>query len=82
MSDIVVSSTGNAAGLHRQHLLSSIQSLDLRFFINTEHQGPIRWVHVQTYHIADLGNELWIRGELERPFAVRLKAESTPDPPD
>lgn len=58
MNHIVVCVTLDLPWFHGQQRLGSIESLDLRVFIDAEHQGVLGRVHVQAYDTADLLNEL------------------------
>jgi hypothetical protein len=40
--------------------------LDLGFLVDAEHDRVLLRVEVQPDHIGDLGDQLWIGGELER----------------
>jgi hypothetical protein len=45
MSPIVMRPPFDLAGPHRQHRLRAIQRLNLRFLVDTEHDGMGRWMH-------------------------------------
>ena len=51
---VVVSHGGPSSLLHRKRRLGPIQRLSLGFFVETEHHGALRWVHVETYHVGQL----------------------------
>jgi integrase len=67
-------------GRQGQYRLGAVQCLSLAFFVDTQHDGPIRRVQVQAHNIAHFFNELWVFGELEVFYAMRLQSESMPDP--
>ena len=62
---IVVRPALDLAGAHRQQRRGSIQGLDLRFLVNTEHHGVIGRMHVEADDVADLGNQQRVGRELE-----------------
>jgi hypothetical protein len=48
--------------------------------VDAEHDGLLRRVHIQPDHVADLGVELGIGGELERLGTPGLQVPLAPDP--
>jgi hypothetical protein len=44
--------------LHRQHRLGAIQRLDLRLFVDTEHDRVLGWVQIQPDKVGDLSDQL------------------------
>ena len=61
--------------------LSSVEGLDLTFFINGQHQGPLRRVEIQPHHVGQLLDEARIVADLEGPRQVRLEAVGLPHAP-
>ena len=53
-----------------------MQGLDLRLLIHTHHQGILGRAHVQAHDVADLIDELRVRGQHPRPVEPR-----SPGPP-
>ena len=70
---------GDLAGAHRKHRLAAIKRLDLRLFIDAQHDSMGWWRHVKADNIAHLVDKIGIGGELERPLAMELEAKSAPD---
>jgi hypothetical protein len=56
--------------------------LNLALLVDTKYEGMIRRVHLETYDVAYLLDQQWIRRELETVGAMRLQAEGVPDPAD
>jgi hypothetical protein len=67
---------------HRPDRLDALQRLDLGLVVHTQHDGVRRWVQVQPDHVADLGLQLRIGGELERLGLPWLDVVLGPDPGD
>jgi hypothetical protein len=44
-------------GAHGQQRLGSVERLDLRLFVDAEHQGSVGRVEVETHDVADLFHE-------------------------
>ena len=44
-------------GSHRQQRLGSVQSLNLSFLVNTEHQSTVWRVEIQSDDVTDFVNE-------------------------
>jgi len=63
-------------GPEREDRRGPVQALDLRLFIDTEDDGPLRRVQVQPEDVADLGFR--VGGELERMSLPRLQAPAPP----
>src|SRR6201746_2532770 len=80
MPDVIVAAPLCLTKPHWKHRLTTIQRLDLRFLVHTEHQGMFGWRKIQPHHITHLGNKIRIGGELERLLPMRLQPESAPDP--
>jgi hypothetical protein len=64
--------------LHGQAGLGAIESLDLAFFIDVEHDGVCRRIDVELDDVAQLGEELGIFGQLELPefYAIEVHARA------
>ncbi len=60
--------------------LRPVQRLDLALLVEGEHDRPLRRVHVQPHHVAELLHELRIGGELEGAHPVGLQPVRPPDP--
>jgi hypothetical protein len=67
---------------HRPDRLGALQRLDLGLLVHTQHDGVRRWVQVQPDHVADLGLQLRIGGELERLGLPWPDVVLGPDPGD
>ena len=79
MTLVVVAPARRLAGAHRQHRLAAVERLDLGFLVDAQHDGALRRRHVEADHVAHLGDEIGIGGELEGLQPVRLQAEGAPD---
>ncbi len=77
--DIIMGSPLHLSGPHRQNRLFPIQSLNLRFLIDTQNQGSIRRVQVEPHNIPNLLNKKRILGQLESFRTMRLQSKSSPD---
>lgn len=62
MADIVMRDAFHVTQAHGQHRLGAAQGLDLRLFIDGQHDGMIRRVQVQTDNVAYLLDEKRIVG--------------------
>src|ERR1700759_3317367 len=82
MADIIMSDTLYIAQTHRQHRLSAAQGLDLRLFIDGEHNGVIWRVEVQSHDVAYFLDKKRIVGKLECLAAMRLQSKSLKHPVD
>jgi hypothetical protein len=51
---VIVRHGSGPSALERQPGLRSVQCLDLRLFVDREHDGSVRWIHVKTDHITQL----------------------------
>jgi hypothetical protein len=80
VSDVVVGHGAGPALLDRQPRLRPIERLDLRFLVDREHQAVRRRIEIEADHVAQLGGERRIGGQLEAPHPVRLEAMRRPDP--
>ena len=71
---VVVGHRAGPAGLHRQARLRPLQRLDLALFVDTEDQGLLRRIHIESDDVGELLQEPRVRRQLERADAVRLQA--------
>ena len=76
VADVVVGDTLDVAQTHRQQRLGAIESLDLRFLVNAEHNCLVGRVEVEPDDVSYLLDKEGIVGELERFLAVWLQRES------
>ena len=77
---LVVMGHRSAASLfHRQSRLRSIQGLDLRFFVDAQNQGFIGGIQIESDHIGQFFNEVFVRRQLECFDAMRLQSVGLPD---
>jgi hypothetical protein len=53
------------SGSHGQQRLSAIERLNLCFFVDTQHQCPVRGIKVQAHNVADFFDEQRILREFE-----------------
>ena len=65
---------------HRQSGLCSIQSLYLRFFIDTQNQSFIRRIQIQTNHIGQFFNKPFVLRQFKCLCPVRLQTVYVPNP--
>ena len=80
VADVVVGGLLRQPGPHRQDRRGPLQGLDLRFLVDAEHHGVLRRVQIQPDHVADLGLQFRIGGELERLDPPGLQVPAAPDP--
>jgi hypothetical protein len=73
MSFVIVSVAFNLPGAQLQFWLGTIQSLNLRLFVNRQNQGIIGRVQVQAHHIKNLLGKVWIVADLEHFQTVKLQ---------
>ena len=64
---VVVGHGAKTALFHRQAGLGAVERLDLRLFVDREHDGVGRRVDVEPDHIAQFGDEVGIVRKLELP---------------
>ncbi len=64
---------------HRQPRLGSIQRLDLRLFIDTQHKGFIRRIQIQTHNVRQFFNKPFVLGQLERLSSMGLQPMGIPN---
>ena len=69
-------------GINRQALLSAVQRLDLALLVDTENQGVLRRVEVESDDINQLLYEFRVVADLERPDQVWLQSVGAPDTAD
>jgi len=67
---------------HRKQGLGAIQCLDLRLLIDTEHDGPLRRVQIQTHNIADFLDEQGVAREFEGFGPMRFESKRPPNAAD
>jgi hypothetical protein len=79
MTLVVVRARAGFAKRQWQPWLGAIQGLDLALLVHAQHQGAIRWCHIQPHHIAHLVHEMRISGQLEGLLQMRLQAKRMPD---
>src|SRR5215207_9401511 len=79
---VVMSPAFRLSRAHRQNWLRAIQSLNLRFLVNTQHQRLIRGSHVKPDDVPHFVDEQGILGKFEALAAVRRQSESSPHPMD
>lgn len=70
------------AHAHRQQRCGAIESLDLRFFIDTQHDGVIRRCQVEADDIGDFRVQLRVGGELKCFGLPRLDSVLAPSSGD
>ena len=64
---------------HRQQRLNAVERLDLRLFVDAQHQGAVGWVEVELNDVAHLVDKQRVGRQLEGFDAVRLQSKGTPD---
>jgi len=67
---------------HRQKHLQAVQRLNLRLFIDTQHQRMVGRMHVHAGDIPHLFDEQRVLRELESFGTVRLQSKGAPDAAD
>jgi len=82
MPAVVMGTSFNLPGSHRENGLSAIQRLNLRLLINAQDQSTLRRTEIQTHDVPDLLNKKRIRGKLEGFGAVGLQGKGTPNATD
>ena len=65
MPAVVVGASLGAAGEQWQDRGRAVQGLDLGLLVDAEHHRGVRRVQVERDDVANLIDELWVRGELE-----------------
>ena len=66
--------------LHRQPRLGAVERLDLALLVDRQHDRVRRRVHVEPDHVAQLGDERRVPGQLEGAHPVRGEPVRLPDP--
>ena len=79
MALVVVGHGSHAALFHRQAGLGAVERLDLRLFVDRQHDGVGRRVEVEADHIAQFGDDVGIVRELELPHPMGPKPVCAPD---
>lgn len=69
---VVMSAAFRQTWTKRKNGLGAIQSLDLAFLINAQHQRLVRRILIQSDDIAQLRHEVWIGTKFKRFNAMRL----------
>src|SRR5579863_6356952 len=82
VSQVVVRYPFDVTEPQGQHRLGALQRLNLALLIDTQYQGFVGWVQIQSDNIAHLFDEERIGGKLKMSGSMRLQAESPPDPMD
>src|SRR4030095_10806691 len=54
---VVMTTAFRLTGPHGKHRLRSIQRLDLRFFVDAQHQGPVGWIQIQPHDVSNFLDE-------------------------
>ena len=80
MALVVVGRGHGPALLHRQPRLGAVERLDLGFLVHGEHDRVRRRVQVEPDHVAQLGDERRVLGELEGAHPMRGEPVRLPDP--
>jgi hypothetical protein len=82
VADVVVALPRRHPRHQRQHRRRTVERLDLRLLVHTEHDRRLGRVEIEPDDVSDLVDELRIRGQLERLRLVRLQPERPPDSAD
>ena len=80
VTDIVMGVTLHLTRAHRLHRRGSFGGLDLRLFVDTQHQRPVGRVHIQPDNVAHLLDKQRVARQLEGLAAMRLEPKRMPDP--
>ena len=76
--DVIVAALFGDPGPQRQHRRGPLQRLGLGLLIHAQDDSLVRRVEVQAHHVADLGLQLRVGGELETLRPPRLQPELPP----
>ena len=76
---VVVGHCLGPAPLHWQRRLGAVQGLYLGLLVEAEHCGPLGRVQIQADHVAELGLEVRVLGQLEHIGAPRAQPALAPD---
>ena len=68
---VVVCHGSRTAFLHRQARLSSVECLNLAFFVDRQDDGVCRGIDIEADNVAELLSEFRVLRQLEAPNAVR-----------
>jgi hypothetical protein len=71
--DVFIRPTARLLCSQRQKRLRPVQSLNAGFLIDTENQGIVGRVQVQTNYVQEFGFKVWIRAERKGSDSVRLQ---------
>lgn len=77
---VVVRHGPTSAFLQGKTRLGTVEGLNLTFLVDTQDQGPVRWIEVQADDIIELLDELFIAADLESFGQMRFQAVSIPNP--
>src|SRR4030043_1660064 len=77
---VVMSHGPTAAFFQRQTRLGPIQRLNLTFLVDAEHQCLLRRIEIEPHHVGQFLQKFGIPRQLERPYSMRLKTMTLPDP--
>ena len=69
---VVMGHGSSAPLLEGKTWLGAVEGLDLALLVESEDNGPLRGIDVETHHVAQLFNEVRISGQLEVLDAVGL----------
>src|SRR6516164_8278116 len=78
---VVMAASLDLPRAHRQQRLSAVERLDLRLFIDAQHQGAVGRVEVEPDDVAHLVDKQRVSRQLEGFYAVRLQSKGPPDAP-
>ena len=81
MANIVMTASFALARPHRKHRLRAVQGLNLRLFVDAQHQGFGRRVEIQPRNVANLLNEQRILRKFEGFASVGSQCKGLPDTP-
>ena len=77
---VIMGPLGDLAGAHRKHRLAAIKRLDLRLFIDAQHDSTGWWRHVKADNIAHLVDKI-IQPQREFPACIRRGSPRQHIPP-
>ena len=73
MTDVFVGPGAGFASPQREPRLGSVERLDARFLVHTQHQRILRRVEIQPNNVQQLGFKIRVRAEGERADSVGLQ---------
>ena len=76
---VIVCHRSAASFFHGKPRLCTIQGLNLRFLVHTQHHGLVRWVQIDADNIRQFFHEAFVLGELESLHPVRLQPVRIPN---